>query len=172
MLVLVCLQVIVVLVLLLINVVFIEMFFGICDYLVGVGYQFLIGEIGYVWVKEEQLIVIYLVYVFVGFLFFSSEQYDILQVCFGSWDILVVCMFDLGCSQYDFLVGFLQICVGYVVVWYLVECGYWCLVFFVVQLDLCMMKCCEGFCKGLLEVGIKFEIEVLLFELIIVDMGV
>jgi LacI family gluconate utilization system Gnt-I transcriptional repressor len=92
-------QVIAVLVPSLTNAVFIETLSGIRDYLAGAGYQFLIGETGYVRAKEEQLIATYLAHAPAGFLLSSSEQHDILQARPGSRDIPAVRMFDLGAAS-------------------------------------------------------------------------
>lgn len=164
-------QVIAVLVPSLTNAVFIETLSGIRDYLAGAGYQFLIGETGYVREKEEQLIATYLAHAPAGFLLSSSEQHDILQARPGSRAIPAVRMFDLGRSQHDLSVGFSQTRAGQAVARHLVQRGYRRPAFLAAQLDPRMMKRREGFRKGLIEAGIQPDIEVLLPEPTTVNMG-
>lgn len=166
-------QVIAVLVPSLTNAVFIETLAGIRDYLADAGYQFLIGETGYVREKEEQLISTYLAHAPAGFLLSSSEQYEILQSRLRSnmRTIPAVRMFDLGRSNSDWSVGFSQTKAGYAVARHLVERGYKRPAFLAAQLDPRMMKRREGFRKGLQEAGIEPGVEVLLPTPTTVDMG-
>lgn len=61
--------------------------------------------------------------------------------------ILVVEMWDLFICLIDIVVGFLNVCVVCVMVWYFVECGYWCIGFLVgvSELDCCGLDWFKGY---------------------------
>lgn len=138
------------------NLFFVEFVLGVDEVLGGCGYVILFGSMGELLEWQQVVLFMLMEYILVGLILLLVEGSDIVQL----WQVLGVNVNVLlfNCElvgvDWDFLILDNQYGV-YLVMCYLIECGYCQIVFFggYVVFSFCY-QCCVGFQQVLVEVGL------------------